>query len=716
MRRRRGVSARLRGATALLRGATTRNAAMGIPGLALAIHGLLVCLAVGGWAAAAKASSALDPPPPGSLELIHAETNEGGSSGGHAGLAIGDRVYHFQAADGRLVLARPTWESFVLRYSSLGNRGLRRLPLHAAPGDVARIRTGLERRRLVQARQLEIERALADEVAWLEAQRDGLEPRLPARGAALFASRTAPPTAWARALRDVLERRLGHADLEALARGAVRAARAPAPPTPELDVAGWSRDRLPGASGLATPGLAERLEWREALAALMDMRPLDPRRLIDPLPNGDRDGLAPAERRWLESAARRLERRIAALATSARPDRGRAMLVAVARHRAAMRSLAEDRFLTLDPFDDDAPLLETDQGPARRRALASLSRDFATAHRALRQRVAAGAVAPDETGWRRIEEMAARHHEIERALREGRPVRMAPSPLVPWPRAGVAAPHAAPAGPAGAPVDLEAALRRAEDNLARVRAALDRLDGYDLFRFNCATELATALQAPFGDRVDEALGGRLDADRGLAFIPARLFDRAAARLRAGPVGRIPSYRERRLAAMRERENDLVVWLREGNTLSARTYGGSATDGHFLLFTDQSPALRPLGGAINLSYGVAHTVAGLFTWPFDGGRRLVRGARGVLYSFPELAFFGLRKGSYEYTEEVGARLTAGVENAGEADVGGAEPGEGQARASRYAPVRLRAVGDSGVSSAAGAVASQRSASSRVTPYQ
>jgi hypothetical protein len=429
--------------------------------------------------------------------------------------------------------------------------------------------------------------------------------------------------------------------------------------------------------------MAERLEWREAIAALDDMRPVAATRLLDPLGEGGA-ALTPGERRWLERSAARLEDRIVSLVRSRRPDRGRALLVAVARHRAFRRSLAEGRFWTLDPFDDDASSLDPGATRARRRALDALARDFAAANRGRREGAATGEIAPDEPGWQRLEEAAARHQELARAVRDGTPLRLAPSPLIPWPGAEVRAPQVAGS--------LPEARQRVRRNLARVRRSLVRLDGYDLLEFNCATELAHALEAPFGARAETVLGGRLEAGRGLAFIPARLFDRAARRLRAGPPSRVPSYRERRLARMRAQENDGWVFLRESNTWTAHSYDGSSRDGHFLLFSDQTWTLRPLAGIVNLAYGSAHTVAGLLTWPVDGGRRLLRGARGVFYSVPEIAFVGLRKGSYEYTEEVGARLVGA------------------------APSRSRAVGESGVLPDSGAVESQRSASSRVTPYQ
>ncbi len=55
---------------------------------------------------------------------------------------------------------------------------------------------------------------------------------------------------------------------------------------------------------------------------------------------------------------------------------------------------------------------------------------------------------------------------------------------------------------------------------------------------------------------------------------------------------------------------------------------------------------PLYGAVNLVWAIGEAAAGAVTAPFDGGRRLVRGSSGALFSLPELAFFNVRKGSFE----------------------------------------------------------------------
>jgi hypothetical protein len=113
------------------------------------------------------------------------------------------------------------------------------------------------------------------------------------------------------------------------------------------------------------------------------------------------------------------------------------------------------------------------------------------------------------------------------------------------------------------------------------------------------------------------------------------------------VVRLASHRERQLAAMAAREPDLLVALRESNVLTARSYQRNPRDGFFVFFGDGRPLLRPFVGALNLAAAAGRTGVGLLTVPFDGGRGLRAGARGALWSLPELVFASVRKGTNEY---------------------------------------------------------------------
>ena len=151
-----------------------------------------------------------------------------------------------------------------------------------------------------------------------------------------------------------------------------------------------------------------------------------------------------------------------------------------------------------------------------------------------------------------------------------------------------------------------------------------------------------------------SLGGVVDGRRGLDFIPFVSAASVSQRYRVAEASTIPSLRQARLAAMREREGALRVALREASPLTARSGGRGARDSFFLFFTDASVWPRPLFGALNLAAGAGETALGLVRAPFDHGRTLLRGLEGTLMSLPELAFVSLRKGSYDWVPESARR--------------------------------------------------------------
>jgi len=108
--------------------------------------------------------------------------------------------------------------------------------------------------------------------------------------------------------------------------------------------------------------------------------------------------------------------------------------------------------------------------------------------------------------------------------------------------------------------------------------------------------------------------------------------------------------------MYSREDHLLVFLRESNAVTSTVYRRNPHDSYFLFFTDDTVATRPIFGAVNLLAGVGAGVAGLALLPFDGGHTLARGFRGALFSLPELAFFNVRKGTFEYVGDDSALPT------------------------------------------------------------
>jgi hypothetical protein len=369
--------------------------------------------------------------------------------------------------------------------------------------------------------------------------------------------------------------------------------------------------------------------------------------MVEPDPRAP--ALTADERAALWRLAERLEGEATTLLDSRRPDRGRAWLAVAARLAAVEASIDHGRWWLVDTYDPAAPRL-TAEAARRRPDVVRRSHAAARALWAEARRDFARSGAPDERRLARLERAGNRLAEWRAADQDGR---------LPRPEDPLATPARA-AGWRGAPRPEGAEwARAARDARARVRVLereLDAVHRYDLVRRNCASEIfqvihdALAELDPEGGVEAESvrrLGGYVPPGRGLAFVPFVSQWEVRRRYRVAETWTIPSWRDRQWRALAEREADWWVALRESTRFGARTYRPNPQDSFFLFFTERAAPVRPVLGAANVVAGLAQATAGLFTWPFDRGRRIVDGLKGVAVSLPELAFVNIRKGTNEW---------------------------------------------------------------------
>ena len=582
-----------------------------------------------------------------SVEYLYIEANEGGSSGGHVALALGDEVFHFEhRSPGVLVLGRDGFEHFRHRYSVLENRTIHvsRIPVSAESYDLLVER--FRRRLFLQSRHWAAIESLREDGATLEQLLSG---DIAIEAAGFFttpdASRAMPAPGENPDLRDLRARVEAFYGAGFLDRRTetLRARIA------ELDPRG---PELPEPAAIAdgppAPTYSFPQRYRDlttALAALEVLRgapTLDSGAVMEDA--SDAHGFAPGDAEAARRLADALSAALVRLVASERPDWGAALMVGMARLAALGQSRRSGHWVVLDAFPPDG-------GSATRRGLAvrspelaaALLEDAAAEYALARERLVSRAADGTfhEPDFAAFEAAANRSSELRSALREGREWRRLKGPLVP----------SRPAHMTIGGLDQQALRESLETVRAREEtyaAAFKRRWGYNLVTRNCVSEIFSEIDAAFEGGAEESvmrLGGRLEMDGSLNFIPAVS---AAAVAGAYPVTErveLPSYRRWRLDRMYERENPLTVFLRESNTLTSAIYRRNTEDSIFVFFTDGAVVARPLLGAINLVVGLAAGVVGLATLPVDGGTTLSGGLRGALFSLPELFFQNIRKGSF-----------------------------------------------------------------------
>lgn len=627
--------------------------------LALAFVALVV------YAAPARAAAEA------TFDYLYIEANEGGSSGGHAGIVVGDHVYHFQNQNGLLVLNRERADTFLYAYALLGNRTIHVSRIAVAEEGLNKIRAQLARRHRAQEAQLAVLETLRADRSLVERdlRADAATGRLPIEvpGLGFFApgggdleerdvpAPADPPAEGAGnpaivSLREAVSLAYGPYFLAtrraALLRELSRHAAAdpagwqltlPDSPYahPPFTVA-WSTSLAQVAAGLAA---LDNLERAPALAAEAVHAPPDAAFELEP-----------ADRTALERFQQVLARDLVDVAASRRADWGHVLLVGMARLAALQASLDRGRLVFLDGFPADASVLRRGAVDRNRdifpellaEALAQLERSRARLRRA---------EAPTELLFERFEERANRYHELLRATRGDDGLRIQRGHLTPSRAAVFLLPSP---GHTEAVRERKAAFGRVREREDAYADGLAELYGYQLLTRNCVSALFETLNDSLGGsraHSEAALGGWVDGQRELGFIPFVSADQVNARFRVVHREVIPSFRQARLEEMRARDAGFLARLRtklrESNTFTSTAYRRGEEDSFFVFFTDDATVLRPLYGAVNLVGAVGETVFGFVKLPLDRGRTLLSGLSGTFMSLPELAFFNIRKGSNDW---------------------------------------------------------------------
>lgn len=580
-------------------------------------------------ALAAALALRVGPPPetvdPGPLlAFIHVESNVDGASLGHSAFRVGSDVYHFQQAPhAQRVLLREDWTGFRFVYTERKNRSLHLVYLDVAPPVRSRIALQFARAYVREQTARALLRDGGEDLAWWQALADGVvPPPLPFAGLLeIGASRhggTGDP-----ALRERVGRLGGGGDRE----------RRRSELQTFVEEFTLADDAADGDDAGRLRQLREALRERLALDALrFGYRAAEAVCLdVDPRP------LTGAERQSLEAFRSALEDRVVALLGSSRPDRGGALLLALARHDVVARSLAVNRLVLLDGFSD-AGESERPISAGERSAFAALAVRASEVLAEVRARVLQGD-GVRESDYNLLEEAASRVQAM-RAGARGDAVRVQQGRLV-------------PARSAVIPVALEGrvdahGLPEARARFAAQQARLEDRHRYDLWRGNCATELLRVLNAacPEPEVAVRELGARLDPEASLRFVPFVMHADVTARLSVSGTEIVLSRRQRELQRLQKEDPSPLVPLREAATVSSTLYSPRLEDGAFLLFTDDVFWPRPLFGAVNFCFGLSSALVGVVWTPFDGGKLAGAGLHGAAYSLPELLFCNVRKGSYD----------------------------------------------------------------------
>ena len=592
------------------------------------------------------------PSPP--FQFIYIDANVGGSSGGHSALRINNTVYHFQYfPDGLFKLVRERWPYFRYIYNDLENRTLYVAHIHIENRDLQTLQEHLDRYYLIQKAHMSRLGELSADTQLLNDLSRG-HFQMSVNGAGLF-SFDSPADEVSTRLRSAVIDTYGETYLERTMKTLDRELSKIPLVVSSVEPININNDVYPPPLKSLSKKYTENRLKRTALRVLDRALPVRKIEMTDMghfIRPGDPRGLTKNERNKLSAYAETLKSSVIHLPASNRPDWGYPLLLANARYQAVMWSLKRNRLYLLDPFPGSAKSVSPktlEEDPTVTARLADRAwRKYWDIRRSTFAGPSLDERALDERTYNRLEEGAGRFAELEKGRLTGNTIRVAYGRLIPS-RSGIT--------PLPAPnlsrQTINQSLSEARLNRDIYKDQLKRSYPYNLINYNCATELIQNINAPFQsqERITEALGGGIVPGEEFGFIPFRLFGLVKDRFRVTEVDVLPGYRKRMLlrAAQNEPENT-NLYFRECNTLTSTLYTGVEGDTPFLFFTDDVVWIRPVYGAINGAYGLIAAALGIFTLPLDGGDLSLAGLKGTLYSLPELFFFNIRKGSFNYVDD------------------------------------------------------------------
>ncbi len=542
-----------------------------------------------------------------SVDFLYVNANTGGGAGGHTALRLGNTIYHYQFfSDSTFLLVRDHWTSFYFLYNELHNRTIYVASVPISKASFMAIKRHFTELLIDQQQRFSSLQGLRAQVEISRAIVNG-KGSVSIAGLGFFSKTTDNQLNSTTRLRYKIEKKLGPKGLQE---------------TLETDT---------------KQTLLETLSWQESLRVLQNNFSLDPTAVIAPIPG--EPVLVSSELLILKRFHHKQLQSILALLQSSRPDKGEALLLQTARYLVVEKSLQAKQFYTLDPFPDDVKTVKLSaEEKAQSRSqvqtrLLQQSRQRMTLF--FREKT------HQEVAYSLLETSRARVSELRLAGSRQHEVRLLPKVQLPSRSRRITL------KPTTGRMVSQTSLEEMEEGLGILEKEVANRYNYNLVFKNCATELVRSLNTTFTSREDgtRRLGGWLEADSNLVFVPFLLYDRSVTAFPVQDEQILTSRRLRHLERLYARENDLLVWLRESNTLSSTLYKPRSKDTYFLFFTDDSLLLRPLQGVLNLGYASLHGVAGVFTLPFDGGERIQQAGRGIFYSLPEIVFCNIRKGSY-----------------------------------------------------------------------
>lgn len=564
------------------------------------------------------------------------DANTGQSSGGHSALRFDDTVIHFQYYPDEIFrVVRESYERFSYSYNTYSNRTSKIARVTISEKDLDKIRTGFEKLALIQFKHIKNLESIRSDVQFLK---EILRPEKNIKirtfgyfkkeeGTGLLSLKeelnSALGKGWIGKVRTQIKKELNSAYTEG--KFAIFS-EAPAVqngsyPFYKEGISSWFLPRL------------EKLSVLEILDLGYS---LDPETIF--ISSGA--SLSEEEKVKLISLRDSLKSSIIELIKEQNSNWGHSILVNLARFLVLEKSIEEGKLYFLVTFPESISQISPTTWSKDKKGVEASSDLLLEASKTFREERIRSENLTEENYliW---EDLENRDWELRTGLSRGISIRNTFDRLSPDLSGNFVFSFPSPESEI-----ISEYLTRSEKEEFTYYENLKRFYTFKLITKNCTSEIFDSLEVILNEKEYETiLGKRIDPHSSLTFIPFIAYDSIAEKWNVKEETIELSHRKLALEKLYESNSKWKTYLKESNVFSSSIYRTNPDDATFVFFTDDVVLLRPVYGIVNLGWGIGNFALGIFTSPFDKGKRITNGMNSVFFSLPEVVFFNIRKGTF-----------------------------------------------------------------------
>ncbi|MEI1278635.1 hypothetical protein V6Z05_09940 [Leptospira venezuelensis] len=565
------------------------------------------------------------------------DANTGQSSGGHSALRFDDTVIHFQYYPDEIFrVVRESYERFSYSYNTYSNRTSKIARIAISEKDLDKIRTGFEKLALIQFKHIKNLESIRADVQFLK-ELQNPEKNIRIRTFGYFKKEEGAGSSSA--LREELNLNLGKGWLGKLRTQIKRELNASLDeekftlyseaPTVQNGIYPFYKE---GISSWFLP----RLEKLSVLEILDLGYSLDPETIF--LTSGK--PLSEEEKTKLISLRDPLKLSIIDLIKDQNSNWGHSVLVNLARFLVLDKSIEEGKLFFLVTFPESVSQITPTTWSKDKKTVEASSDLLLEASKTFREERLRSENLTEEN-YLTWEDLENRDWELRTGLSRGISIRNTFDRLSPDLSGNFVFSFPTPE-----PEKILTYLHRSEKKEEIYYENLKRFYTFKLITKNCTSEIFDSIEMILNEKeYENVLGKRIDPHSSLTFIPFIAYDSISEKWKLKEETLELSHRKSVLEKLYESNPKWKTYLKESNVFSSSIYKSNPDDHTFVFFTDDVFLLRPIYGLVNLGWGIGNLAVGIFTSPFDKGKRLQNGMQSAFFSLPELVFFNIRKGTF-----------------------------------------------------------------------